>query len=377
MESSDLTQRTRSFPVLLLLVMLLSLTVSACSDDEAADDLPLRTVRLATVQTGDVIERVELNGELEGTEEVRVFAETAERIRGLAVREGDTVKAGDVLVTLHGDIQSEALRQAEAALEAAMASRDGTTDTLRRTRALAGAGAVSESQLEAMEAQARGAEAQVRQARAAVAQAAAQQSKSLITSPIDGVVAQLQVRRGDMVSPSMPILTVVQSHALLARFRVPEREFLRVEPDMPVRLAPLGRPEHVIGGRVTMRSPMVDRMTRTGVVEAHIENPDGLVLPGSAVRGRIELSRRPGVVLVPAEAILFTSETRRTGHALAFVAEGDRAVQRTVRVGVRQADQLEILAGLTEGETLVVEGSHFLRDGNPISALPPRSEDRL
>lgn len=371
--------RFRAGHVLPALVILGILSFSACSRGDGADgdELPVRTVRLAPVQTGDVVERVELNGELEGVQEVHVFAEVAERVRGVSVREGEAVRAGDVLATLHGDIHSEALRQSEAALEAAMASRDGTLDNLRRTRALAEAGAVSAAQLESLEAQARAAEAQVRQARAAVGQAAAQGSKVVITSPIDGVVAGLQIRTGDMVSPGAPLLTVVRSDELLARLRVPEREFLHVEEGMPVRVAPLGRPERVVEGEVSMRSPMVDRMTRTGVVEARLENPDGLILPGSAIRARIELNRRPGVILVPAEAILFTAETRQTGHAQAFVGEDERALRRDVRIGVRQADELEIVEGLSEGEQLVIEGAHFLRDGNPISVLPPRTESGL
>jgi len=114
---------------------------------------------------------------------------------------------------------------------------------------------------------------------------------------------------------------------------------------------------------------VVDRLTRTGLVEIHLGNAERALMAGSAVRAKVELARKAGVVLVPAEAVIFTGDTERTGRALAFVAQGKLALRREVRVGVRQGDQLEILEGLAPGEQLIVQGAHLLRDQNPIVVL--------
>ncbi|QRK08859.1 efflux RND transporter periplasmic adaptor subunit [Archangium violaceum] len=346
------------------------LALAACGKPapEAARsaELVARPVSVVPVEKGAVVETVALVGELEGMEEVRVSPVMPERILSLAVKEGVRVKQGDLLATLHGDLQSESLNQAQAALEAARANRDAVEDNLKRTRELLASGSVTKAQLEALEAQYRGADAQVRQASAAVAQASAQRSRTTIRSPISGVVAAVHLREGDLAGAGSPVVTVVKSERLKAVLRVPERDFLRVREGMPVRVSPLARPEQTVEGQVSLKGPVVDRTTRTGLVEVHLDNKEGQLVAGSAIRATIELSRREGVVLVPAEAVLLEGDTERTGLATAFVADGQKASRRQVRVGVRQGDRMEIREGLAAGEQLIVQGVHLLRDGNPI-----------
>ncbi|WP_257447271.1 efflux RND transporter periplasmic adaptor subunit [Archangium lipolyticum] len=346
------------------------LALAACSKPAAQSqgtELAERTVSTAPVEKGSVVESVELVGELQGMEEVRVSPVVPERILDLAVKEGVRVKQGDLLATLHGDLQSEGLNQAQAALEASRANRDAILDNLERTRSLVESGSVTRAQLESLEAQFRGAEAQVRQASAAVAQASAQRNRTTIRSPISGVVAVVHLREGDLAGAGSPVVTVVKSERLKVVLRVPERDFLRVSEGMPVRVSPLARSGQVVEGKVSLKGPVVDRMTRTGLVEVHLDNKEGQLVAGSAVRASIELSRREGVVLVPAEAVLLEGETERTGLATAFVRQGSKAQRRQVRVGARQEDRLEIREGLAGGEELIVHGAHLLRDGNPIT----------
>jgi RND family efflux transporter MFP subunit len=338
-------------------------------------ELPVRTVRADTVGTGDVVTTVELVGELFGIEEVRVFPQVSDRLRSLPVREGQHVKQGEVLAVINADLQSEAVNQAQAGLEAAIAGRDSANDNLRRTRELVLSGSVSQSQLEALEAQARAAEAQVRQAAAGLGTASAHRTRAVVRAPISGVVAQLNFRAGDMVAPTGPLLTLVRDQRVKAVFRVPERDFLKIVEGQPLGLQPLADPGVRVAAQVTLKGPVVDRMTRTGLIEAHLDNEDRRLVAGSSVRGTVELERRPNVVLVPAEAVMLTGQTERTGLATAFVTDGKLAKVRQVQVGVRQGGQIEIVRGLSEGERLVVQGAHFLRDGSPVNVVGPAAPE--
>jgi RND family efflux transporter MFP subunit len=313
-------------------------------------------------------------GELQGIEEVRVFAQVPDRIRNLAVDEGDRVKAGQLLATIWGEAQTEGVNQAEAALEAALANRDAVKDNLARMRSLREGNSIAQSQLDAVESQFRAAEAQVRQATAGVGAASVQRSRTVVSAPISGIVTQVNLRAGDLAGAGVPILTIVRADLVKAVLRVPERDFLQVREGMPVRIAPLARPQDAVEGKVTVKGPVVDRMTRTGLVEVHLENKDARLVAGSAVRALIELARRPDVVLVPADALIFTIDTDRTGEAIAFVSDGAKAQRRMVRVGARQSDRLEVVEGLKPGESLVVQGSHFLRDGNPLRIADDKAE---
>ncbi|MGC4119743.1 MAG: efflux RND transporter periplasmic adaptor subunit [Myxococcales bacterium] len=290
-------------------------------------------------------------------------------IRTLTVKEGQLVRQGDVLATLWADLQSEGVNQAEAMLEAALTQRDAANDNLKRTKSMAEAGAAPQAQLDAALTGSRAAEAAVRQATAAVASASAQKERTLVRAPIRGVVSNIALREGDLASPGLPLMTIVRPDKLKAVLRVPERDFFRVKEGQPVTVEPLGQAGNVANGKVTLKGPVVDRMTRTGLVEVMLDNADGKFMAGSAVRAAIELVRRPGVVLVPASAILFTADTERTRKAIAFVAEGEIGKKREVTVGWREGDRLEIVQGLAKGELLVTQGAHLLRDNNPLKLV--------
>ncbi len=380
--SRAFASRPLPFTAALLAASALALSFAGCkppgaektepSEEEAAT----RTVRVAPVARGALVETVSLVGELQGVEEVRVFAQVTERIRTLTVKEGDRVKQGDVLATVRSEMASQGVNQAQAALEAAVAQREAADDNVRRLRALAQAGSVSASQLETAESQARAAAAQVRQATAARGLSSAQKDLTTVRSPISGIVAQINVKEGDLAMPQAPVMTVVKSERMKVVLRAPERAFFRIQTGMPVRVSPLTNPKQVVDAKVTLKGPVVDRMTRTGLVEVELDNPDGTLISGTSVRAVVELSREEGKLLVPAEAILLSAETERTGQAAAFVSDGKKAARREVKVGRRQGDQLEIERGLEEGELLVVQGAHFLRDGNLIRTADQVQNDK-
>lgn len=355
-----------------LIALLLLVPAASCKPPSAAPvkaEIAVRAIKTQVVQTEDLVRTVEVVGTLEGEQEVRVFSQVPERIVSLPVKEGQLIRKGQVLAVLLAQMQDEGLKQAQAALETVTANRDVLLDQLKRTRALVEAGALPRSQLETMEKQLAASEAQIRQVATGLSAASVQRDRTVITAPMTGVVAQLNVREGDMALPSIPLLTVVKADSLKATFMVPEREFLNVEVGMPVDVELLGKKELRVQGRVGLKAPVVDRMTRTGRVEIHIANGEGRIPPGAAVRGRIEIERHANVVLVPARAVLLGLETDRTGMAHAFVVEGDLARKREVQIGARQGPMLEIRKGLKPGERLVVLGQHLLRDNNPVRVM--------
>jgi RND family efflux transporter MFP subunit len=342
----------------------------------ASQETVVRAVQTEVVGTGDLVRIIEGVGSLEGDEEVRVFPLVPERIAVLNVKDGDYVRRGAVLAVLVTQLQDEGVKQAQAALEAVTANREVMQDNVNRTRQLVEAGAAPRSQLETLEKQLTALDAQVRQVGTGLSAASMQRDRTVITAPISGVVTQLVAKAGDMASPSMPLCTVVKASTLKAAFNLPEREFLAVEVGMSTELELLGRPEVRVTARVSQKSPVVDRMTRTGRVEVRVGNDDNKVPAGAAVRGRVEVDRETGVILVPARAILLTGETERTGAAIAFVVDGETARKRDIVMGARQGKQVQVRSGLKVGERLVVQGQHLLRDGNPVRVLEaPRTPE--
>src|SRR5690606_35122345 len=108
------------------------------------------------------------------------------------------------------------------------------------------------------------------------------------------------------------------------------------------------------------------RMTRTAGVEVVVDNADGVLRPGMVAEAAIVLARREGVTMVPGRAVVMTPDTDTDGSAHVFVAEGEQASRRQVRIGMRYGDQIEIAEGIAAGDRVITEGQHLLRDGTRI-----------
>ncbi len=364
------------------LVVLLAVLALGCQRGEEPEQAPeARLVVTDRVVVDEAVDRVEILGDVHGREEVRVFAQVPERIRVLHVQEGDAVRAGDPIATLESDLQSSGLLQADAALGASEAARDQLRAELARVSRLVAQGAMPRSQLETLEAQLRTSDAQVQQLRAARRTAGEQRARTVVRAPIDGTVALLRVSQGDTVAPAAPLCAIVQMDRVEVELRVTEQDYVRVREGMAVAVRPPALPDVVRAGTVRRISPVLDPLTRTATVEVDVENADGTLRPGMVAHAAIELSRRSGVVLAPARALVLSSRTETEREAAIFVLDRAAGVARrvAVRLGRRYDRRVEITDGLEGGEEVVVQGQHLLRDGAPVRtsiAPPPVAEAR-
>lgn len=351
--------------VMVVLGVMAGMWLSGCGGaNEGANEgeAPARLVVVGNAELGDTVEVVRVIGDLRGEMEVRVFAELPARIRVLHVREGDHVSAGDPIATLDSERLVLGVEQATGAVEAANLARDQLMADLDRARRLLASGAIPESQVIALEAQLRAAEANISGLSTARRSAGAERRRGVVRAPIDGVIAQLAFDTGDTVAAAAPICAIVQGRHVELLLRATENDYVRIREQMTVEVTFPALPELTREGIVTSVSPVLDRLTRTAAVEITIDNADGMLRPGMTGRAAIELSRRTGVVLVPAQAVVMLPETDETRRAMVFVVEGGRAHRRDVTLGPRTGDRLEIVDGLSVGTEVVLEGQHLLRD---------------
>lgn len=361
-----------------LLACLVSLLAGCGGAGDDVEPEPARLVVTAPVDARDAVDRLVLLGDVQGQVEVRVVPQVPERIRVLHVREGDVVAAGDPIATLEADLSSSDLAQAGAALSAAEVDRDRLGAEVARARTLIRSGAISEAQLETLEASLRASEAQVTQLRAGRRAAGVRRAMTVVRAPHDGVVAQLVVEEGDVVGPGVPIASVVQMDRVEVVMRVVESDYVRLATGMEVDVAPTARDDVRRRGTITHVAPVIDRLTRTAAVEVTLDNPDHLLRPGMVAEVSIELERRPDVLMVPSRAVVMTTRTDDDREAAVFVRDGPHARRHPVRLGRRYGSDVEIEWGVEAGDEVVVEGQHLLRDGSlvrveapPTASLPP------
>ncbi|MBM3270717.1 MAG: efflux RND transporter periplasmic adaptor subunit [Candidatus Sericytochromatia bacterium] len=306
-----------------------------------------------------VVKDLEVNGTIAPRSQVQVLPRTAGRIVELAVAEGDRVRKGQVVARLDTPELHWQVQQQKSMLLMAEANLDQARDNLARMRELAEGGVASKQQLAAAHTQVRVTESQVKQNKAAIALGQANLAHATVTAPIDGIVIVKNLEQGAMAGPTTPIVTIAEGGALQARLAFSERDLSLVNLGGAVRLTSVALPGEVFPARIREISEIVDPQTRLITLKADLAR-NGRLKIGMNVRGLVAGTPRKALT-VPTEAVLTDG-----AEQVVYLARGATARRVRVEIGVRAPDRTEIRTGLAPGDPVIVQGSAFVRDGDPI-----------
>jgi len=312
----------------------------------ASAELPVLTVQAAaTAQASSY------DGQVEALRQSVVAAQVPGRVLELNVHAGDTVRAGQVLLRIDAQAAEQSAAASGAQVAAARAQLDVASTELARKRQLAQKSYISQAALEQAESQVRAAQAQVGALSAQAGAARTQTGLHVLRAPFDGVVAQLAVERGDMAMPGRPLLTVYDPAALRVTANVPASVLQGGAAGAQVLLA--GGAEQALAPVRVQVLPTVDPQSLTQAVRADLP-PGTRAVPGQFARlqlsGGAGLPARPRV-LIPASAVVRRAEVT----AVYVMGEGQRPQLRQVRLGPVQGAQVEVLAGLDAGDSLITD----------------------
>ena len=336
------------------------------------------SVRVAEARVGAIPQELLLAGALKPKELVEVNAKVTGRVQKLNFQIGDRVKRGDLIALLDDDELVQQVNRAMASLtvaKAAAAQREAELANSRadlvRFEALFREGLVPQRDLEAHQTAARVVESQLQLARAQQAQATAElnelrirREQTRIVAPMNGWVARRHVDVGALVSPSTPILTLVNLATMVTLASVPEREVgaLRVGMDAEVYLDAFG--DRLFTGHVARISPVLDAATRSALVEIEIPNPDGRLKAEMFARVKLNTASTRQTVLIPREALVYRGEQ----PGVYIVREGAPEF-RTIETGTMQGDLVEALTNLQPGTKIVATGASMLTEGDRIRVV--------
>ncbi len=300
-------------------------------------------------------------GTLEAEARVEVRPELDGQVTSIEFEEGQEVRQGQILVRLDQNELRARVRAAQAAVKRARTEAANLERRLARNDSLLAAGAISQQAYDDLEAEYESAEAGLDEAEANLELAEQRLEDATIRAPFDGRIGAREFHLGDYVQPGQSLFTVVHDDPLEVRFSVPERYLARLEVGSPVRITVRSDPGRTVTGEVSFVSPYVDSSTRTVAVEARVPNPGAELRAGQFANVVMELESREGVV-VP-EAAVVPRQDRR----LVFVVRDGTARQRSVQLGERSRGSVEILSGVSDGDTVVVAGHQRLADGAAVS----------
>lgn len=315
--------------------------------------------RVATVGSGIV-----LTGSLEPATKVTIKAQVPGTVTGVRVDRGTPVRRGQVLAVIEaGGIQGQAAG-ARAGVAGAQANLALARQRLDAARTLHQAGAMSEIEYRTAVAAHEAAQAQVAAARAQSATAGEAAARTIITSPITGVVSDRRVEGGEAVNPGADLFTVVNSEVLELAGQVGVEEATRVRVGQSVVFSLESNQGEDFRGRVARMDPTADPGTRQVGVYVQLPNPGGRILGGQFATGRVQTGTVAAHVVVPTSAL-----RQVTGDsATVLVISNGRIARRTVQIGDRNeaAGVVSILSGVQVGERVVTAQSD-IPDGTAVT----------
>lgn len=336
---------------------------SATPPVDAALELPASD--LVVARRAELLRGVPVSGGLRAVDTAMVKAKVAAELLQLTVREGDAVRAGQVIGRLDTRETAARLAQAEQQAANARAQWDIAQRNLANSRALVGQGFISPTALESAQSNAAAAQASWAAARAAVDLARKAQEDTVLRAPIDGQVSQRLAQPGERVGVDARIVEIVDLRRMeletalapadVAEVRVGQSAVLRVD----------GLPD-ALQARVARIAPATVAGSRS--VNVYLALPPHPALrQGWFATGTIELERRPALVLPP-DAIR-TDQAQPTVLAL----EDGRIVQRTVVTGVRGLVEgqpaVELRSGVAEGARVLAGSAGLVPPGTAVKLV--------
>ncbi len=334
------------------------------------------------LETRPLVQRVVASGEVDSQSLAQVGSEITGVVAVRHVREGDAVKAGDLLLELRDDEQRARLREAEAALQQLIdSSRPQAQATLREAqnnleqadRELQRRETLFERKLLASEAleQARRATltARVVRDRARLAAAAvgeggseeqvlrqrleaarANLAKARIHAQVDGIVQTREVEPGDLVQPGRTLLTIARSGSSEILLPLDEKNLAPIELGQAARIIADAYPDRVLPARVSFIAPSVD--TARGTIDVHLDllEPADFLRQGMTVSVNIETGRREQALVLPNDAL-----RARDGTRAQVLRVNDGVVERVgVRLGMLGTALSEVSEGLAAGDLVLI-----------------------
>lgn len=315
------------------------------------------SVIVATAMEQDFVDPVEALGTTLANESVEIMASVTERITEVRFDDGQHVEKGDILVLLE---KSEA-QAALAAAEAILTERKLAFD---RTRELEKRQVMTTAQLDERRAAMQEAEANLQMARSRLAHRE-------IVAPFSGVVGLRNVSVGKLVTPGTMITTLDDLSIIKIDFTVPAVYLSMLRPGLEVVARTHALEGREFRGKVSSVSSRIDPVTRSITARAIIPNPDETLRPGLLVV--IELMRNPRrSVVIPEEALL---PQGRSNYVMVVDTSADNRVERReVTIGSRRPGYVEIVRGLSAGETVVTHGAVRIRPGQRVNTIEKQTD---
>ncbi len=341
-----------------------SCLLTGCEKKTAAKEEKVFNVKTMTVRKQSLRPYIEAVGSLEPSEQVIVSSEVDGALKEILVDEGSPVAGGSVMGRISDIDYRLAVQAADAALGQARANLDNAGILYARMEALYGKQAVSRQEYDNAKTRLDVANEDMARARASLDLARERLGKTALRAPLTGVVKQRLVNAGDFIKAGQPVVVVIVSDPLKLVFSVPEKDMSRLKLKQDVVFTVEPYPRREFSGTLSIVYPSLDERSRMLKAEATVPNRSLELKPGIFSRVRLYTGPARDTIVIPVTSVLYEGTRTRV-----FVQEKEVARERSVRLGGKYGEMMEVLEGLQVSEQLIVVGQNTLTDGVRINVV--------
>ncbi len=333
------------------------------------------SVTTVKVEKKDLSVRLRASGVVTPIRMVDIKPQTNSVITKVHVRDGQYVKAGELLFTLDARTEDANIAKAQAQLARDMAALADAQRQLKRAQDLLAKQFISQGSVDSNIASVEGLQATVNADKSAIDAARVAQSYSRIVAPQAGRVGMVNVSAGAALEANKTILlTITQISPIAVTFALPQSKIpaaLQALQDggAPVT-ATLGESGTVFKGTLQFVDSLVDPTSGVVRAKAFFKNEDEKLWPGAFVEISQTMGELKEALVIPQAAVIYAAR-----GPVVYVVEDGKAVQRPIKVVQPQGAEVAV-TGLTEGDSVVLEGRQNLRPGSAVTERPKESKDK-
>ncbi len=338
--------------ILSVFTLIVSLVMYSCGDtggetNEQKNVQKLPLVKVTEVQTGTFSDNFRVLGVIKPLNTAKVSSEEGGLIVALNKDKGSYVRRGEIIARIKKDVEIAAFEQTEAQIELARINYE-------KQKALYEDNATTEIQYLT---------AKWQYEAAVKGQDVLKQrlKTGFIRSPINGVVDEKFMNRGEMSAPGSPIVNIIEISSVKVSAGIPEMYLTKVKKGQTVKITIDVLPGVEFEGKVNYVAPALQGTSRTFEIEVIIPNRDMLLKPGMNANVLVSEFSQPNAVVVQQDIVIDYGDEQYV-----FVLEGDIVKKRVLKLGGRNENMVLIESGLNPGDKLVTDGFQSVKDGDKV-----------
>lgn len=336
-------------------------------------------VEVVTATEGPISQTITIAGKVVPKQEIALVPKVGGKVSRVAVDIGQRVKTGQVVVELDAsDLKAQiaateaAVRLQQSLQKQAEVNYQDALNNYNRIKYLYDQGGASQQQLDAARANLDRAQAayspagggssaaQIQQAQAQLQAQRVQLANFTLTSPINGVVTARNIDPGEMASPGVPVLTIVDDSTMLVEVGLMENQINYARPGQTVEVK-ITATGHTYQGVIQSISPAADPRSKSYLTRIEIKNADESVKGGMVAEVTLAAQEKDKALLIPKAAIV-----EKLGARYVYVVTGNKVDEVKIETGLSDAEKVEVLSGIKAGQKVVIAGQNLLADGTEV-----------